>query len=454
MADEGDFAPRARICIDFGTAVSKACLCLDPTMPLDSGVRPIPIGAISGAEHALLSPSVMFVDGGRMFFGATALKRAHGGIEANRDPLLSFKTILGSNNVEEALAARMRPSVDPTGTFRQRDTLVLYLAYLDQLIADAITRLPDVPLSAARAQRRYTSPVWRPGGGQDRVFEGIFNEAVAVSYRLGRLLLSNDGISIAQCRDALDKARAAPGNGRLETGVFEPHAAAAASLAYTNEPSSVVMVIDIGAGTTDIAAFQFDERCDPPALTEIKDARQCSALAGDEIDRLLIGVLARKRGIANKEDEAHFVRVARLLARDLKHEFFAKGGVTLRDGRRSTTIRAQELSDDPRFKQFIAALGQSIANAVGAVTYAARTSRARVVDIVLAGGGSNLPFMPQLVRMAAQHASPNLAVRIGALSPSNPLYNRIDGYFADVFPQIAISIGGSLVEMIGAPTAS
>src|SRR5690606_29180657 len=137
----------------------------------------------------------------------------------------------------------------------------------------------------ANARRRYTSPVWRPGSGVDLAFEGVFNEAAAVSLKLGRLLMEKEGIPIGECKEALDRAAAAPGNGLLETGIFEPHAAAAASLAFTSSPVRFVMVVDIGAGTTDIAAFHFDESVMPPALTEVKEARQCSALAGDEIDR-------------------------------------------------------------------------------------------------------------------------------------------------------------------------
>jgi molecular chaperone DnaK len=451
MADEGDYAPQARICIDFGTAISKACLCLDPSMPLDAGVRPIPIGAVAGAEHALFSPSILFVDGGRLFFGPAALHRAQGGIAGGRDPLLSFKTVLGARNVEEALAERIRPSVDPTGTFRQRDALVLYLAYLDQLITEALARMPALPIGVGRARRRYTSPVWRPGGGQDRVFEAIFNEAASVSAKLNRLMLANEGLSIAQCRDALDKARLQPGNGRLETGVFEPHAAAAASLAYTNEPSRIVMVIDMGAGTTDIAAFEFDERSNPPALTEIKDARQCSGLAGDEIDRILMGVLLRKRGGNSNEQNSQFLRAMRLHVRDVKREFFARGSITLKDGWRSLAIKAGDLTGDPQFQKYLNALGQTFVVSLAAIAARARASQVNMVDIVLAGGGANLPFLPQLVRAAAQTAAPGLAMRAGPLSPSSDLYNRVDDYFADVFPQIAISIGGSLVEMVGAP---
>ncbi|HRP12329.1 MAG TPA: hypothetical protein PLK37_14970, partial [Terricaulis sp.] len=63
MADDtsgGGISPQARICIDFGTALSKACICLDPTLPLEVGVRPIPLGLVSESDHPLLTPSVLF----------------------------------------------------------------------------------------------------------------------------------------------------------------------------------------------------------------------------------------------------------------------------------------------------------------------------------------------------------------------------------------------------------
>ena len=39
---------------------------------------------------------------------------------------------------------------------------------------------------------------------------------------------------------------------------------------------------------------------------------------------------------------------------------------------------------------------------------------------------------------------------IGPLSPVNPLYTSIDSSLRDVFPQIAMAVGGALVEMMPA----
>ncbi|MDX2234844.1 MAG: Hsp70 family protein [Hyphomonadaceae bacterium] len=449
MAGESGRASAARMCIDFGTALSKVSICLDPDLPLPMGVRPLAIGAVAGADHPLLTPSVIFVDGGRLYFGPVAFEHARNGIDADRDPLLSFKTVLGAKDVSAALAARIERSIDPTGTLRQRDALVLYLAYLEQLIAEAVRRSDNLPPAVITAPRRYTSPVWRAGGGVDRALEVIFAEAAAVSVKLGQLLLSPDGISIAQCTDALDKAAANPGNALLETGVFEPHAAAATALAFSKAPTRFVVVFDMGAGTTDLAAFDFNETTEPPSLTEITEARQCSALAGDEVDRILIEALLKKRGARESSvEEARFLRASRLAARDLKREIFTTGRCSLKEGWRTTSLHISELLTDPNFRGFQHALGLAIGESLGVVAARAAAARADVIDVVLAGGGSQLPFLVDLVHGTAQARSGGIPLRVEPLSPTSPLYDGIDTYFNDVFPQLAMSIGGALVEML------
>ena len=391
------------------------------------------------------------MDNGRLYFGPIAFEHARRGVEDERDPLLSFKTVLGARNLQEALATKIRPSVDPTGTFTHRDILVLYLAYLDRLIAEALELAPNMPPGTALARRRYTSPVWRPGSGIEQVFEGIFNEASAISFKLGNLLLAREGISIAQSRDALDKARANPADGMLETGIFEPHAAAAAALAFSCEPTNHVIVFDMGAGTTDIAAFEFDERTNPPALSEIKEARQCSALAGDEIDRIIIDLMLRKAGLKKgEEEEVRVARIARLAGRALKHELMHTGKCSLRLGWRTLHLRAQDLQEDERFRAYLAALVRTIAASLNAVIPRAEAAGASVVDVVLAGGGAHLTFLPAIVQKAGESIQTNVRLRVGALSPVNPIYEGIDPILAGVFPQIAMSVGGALVEMMPA----
>src|SRR5262249_48269125 len=115
----------------------------------------------------------------------------------------------------------------------------------------------------------------------------------------------------------------------------------------------IVVVLDIGAGTNDIAAFDFDESIDPPSLNEIKEARQCSALAGDEIDRILIEMLMRKSGGGyQREEEVRVLRAAILTARDLKKELFRDGKCSLKMGWKTVSVGAKEFAEDQNFRSY------------------------------------------------------------------------------------------------------
>jgi len=207
----------------------------------------------------------------------------------------------------------------------------------------------------------------------------------------------------------------------------------------------------MGAGTTDIAAFEFDERVDPPTLSEIKEARQCSALAGDEIDRIVIELMMRKAGIEKgKEEEVRAGRIARLAGRGLKHELMRTGRTALKLGWRTLTLRGEDLQQDERFRAYLAALVRTIALSLQAVVPRAEAMGAPMIDVVLAGGGAHLSFLPQLVQNAHQSISTRVQLRVGPLSPINPVYEGIDPILANVFPQIAMSVGGALVEMMPA----
>ena len=212
-------------------------------------------------------------------------------------------------------------------------------------------------------------------------------------------------------------------------------------------PVRFVLVFDIGAGTTDVAAFEFDESTDPPSLTEITEARQCSGLAGDEIDRILVELFFRKRGgDKTRDDEMRLLRTTKLAARELKKELFTYGKCSLKGSFLATTIKINDLLEDEQFRAYLGALGGVIARSLATVAQRAQVVRADVIDVVLAGGGSNLPFLPALVRKAAAERTGAVSLRVGPLSPASSLYEGIDPSLSSAFPQIAMSVGGALVE--------
>jgi molecular chaperone DnaK len=440
-----------RVCIDFGTAFSKASIFFGGEALAREAVHPLAIGAASGADDALLAPSVMFVDGGRILIGPIALARAQAAAGDNRDPILSFKTILAARDLDPALELRVRPSVAPTGTLRHRDALVLYLAYLDQLIHAAVTADEKIPNAITSAARRYTSPIWRTRGEADRTMARLFDEAAIVSARLGPMLVSKDGVSIAQAKDALDKGEQTLGMGQLESGVFEAHAAAAAYGAFARAPKRFVLVVDMGAGTTDLAGFERVEEARAPVLAELVGARQSCGLAGDEIDEILVNLLMSKSRMGRRDAQDHAWRSLRLAARKLKRDLFNTGKCTFSTGGKKLSVRREELTGASLFKDFSRALADICTTSVRAVVERAKSSGVDEITILLAGGGANLPFLADVAAAAGARGGDGLKVHIERFGVDWYLPGGADPFLQDAFPQVAISMGGALANLTDAP---
>src|SRR5690606_9359821 len=92
-----------RACIDFGTALSKAAAVRaegdEAVAPL--AVRPLALGLAVGERDALTAPGAIFVENGRVHFGARALERAEAQVAAGREALMSFKSVLGAPDLVE-----------------------------------------------------------------------------------------------------------------------------------------------------------------------------------------------------------------------------------------------------------------------------------------------------------------------------------------------------------------
>ena len=243
------------LCIDFGTAYSKAAVAptgawsrFDP-----ASVRPLMLSA--EGQNAFLLDSAVFVDEDRVLFGRAALNEADAQADNKRAALRSFKTLLSVSDLERALNTNAPATIDPHRIFQMRDLIVLYLAYLLASIERAITTDPILAQGGTFA-RRYAAPAWRSGdsAGMHDVVVRLFGEAEAFRAAVGKRILSPDGISLRTISDALPKAmeRAEA----LEMGlIFEATAAAAYTSAGLEGSGSHIIVVDMGAGTTDIAAL-------------------------------------------------------------------------------------------------------------------------------------------------------------------------------------------------------
>jgi len=427
------------LCIDFGTAYSKAAAApagawakFDP-----AGVRPMMLGGPDPRSNVFLLDSAVFVDDSRVLFGRAALARAEALAADKRVALRSFKTLLSVSDLDRALNTNAPTSVDPHRLFQMRDLIVLYLAFLLATIERAVAADP-VLSKASRIARRYAAPAWRSGdsaGSHDAIMR-LFGEAAAFRAAAGKRLLAPEGVALSFITDGLPKAIAnAKG---FDMGlIFEATAAAVYTSIGIEDAASHLIVIDMGAGTTDIAALA---RIGPRTV-ELPEARVTLKEAGDFVDRVIANMVLDSASWARAPAQrSELWAVLMRQMRDIKEGVFTDGRMTLRHHGRNLSLSMRDIERDPDFRDFAKSLTRAYDHALGVVREAAARGRS-TVQAVAVGGGAAAPFIQNLI---ARKSSGGPRVVVRPATPDWAHAREFGGNLAPVFPQLAIAIGGAL----------
>jgi hypothetical protein len=246
-------------------------------------------------------------------------------------------------------------------------------------------------------------PAWK----EDKRKEAV--NAIADHLRVSQLLADtfrgkwDDGVRIADFRAILDLC--APYSGKLnhlldlsaqsDIGRSEPVAAGAARLLADRKFGRLLLMIDIGAGTTDFALL----RILPPTLggyvTPIIESEAVN-FAGDMIDGLLIQEILAKAEI-QEEHRADIVRALRLQGvRRLKQALFESGEITLElQTHEIVTLTKDDFIQSKRVRKFVEQLNFRLKKFLNEVD----ASYAPLVErpvMVISGGSAKLPFLAEL----------------------------------------------------------
>jgi hypothetical protein len=432
------------LCIDFGAAFSKAAAAprgawrqFDPAM-----VRPLMLNGVASGANPFLLDSAIFVDEGCILFGAAAIGRAEQLQHLKRQALRSFKTLLSAPDLERALNISATSSVDPHRVFKLRDLIILYLAFLSRAVRRAIAADP-VLAGAGQMQLRFAAPAWREGEGASlhRVVVRLFGEAQTVQGLLGDALFSEQGVSVAAARAALASAAASSAAGNLRMGmIFEATAAAAYSSIGLAESGGHFLVIDVGAGTTDVAAVARDAA----ALVELQGARLTLTRAGDFLDRVLLNIaVAAAPGFKTEAQKAELWHMLARSIREIKETLFAEKRAAIRHDERTSVIRLRDLERDKDFRQFTKSIALTFERGLDVVIAHAVKDGQDAVHVIAVGGGAETPFIQELIHRKPARAG-KVRVLPHAATPAWAHAPAFGGALAPVFPQMAIAIGGAL----------
>jgi molecular chaperone HscA len=441
-------------CIDFGTAASKFALAksVDRDAIRDKHVIPLAIGARddAGLDKTVLLPSVVYLDEERVLFGHQAENAAIRGERRHRHAFRSLKQRLSTHDLADLDEAPLEEDIDPTGKYKARDCLILFLAHLlERARQDAAERKLPWPV-----RLRIARPAWKARRAEEgeNALKEIVKQAFAVVDILGKRLTAPRGLDHESALSALRKAAEAPLpdddtlfvlDEKKSASVLEASAVAAGSLRRLDAGRRVVVVVDVGGGTTDFGVFITGVK-DQAVLSSVKDSDQVLLKAGDHLDMLLRDHVLDRLGL-RKDDEAGkgASNRIRLKQREYKEILFRDGQVIIELPDRDVIVTRDEFLGDKHVKAFEEEIRAKFDEVVGiALRCAQYFSQPRKpntpIEILLTGGGYQLPMIRDL--------NDNPGVEWD-FRPAAPDLVKLSGDLEIAARQMLVAIGGALKDL-------
>ena len=455
--------PKVLMCLDFGTAMSKAFANVSQDEFLE-----LELGAAAGRSGYTLPSSVFIGDKGKVFFGFEAIDQSHDLVDSGRERLDSIKgwLSLGQARNLDGESCVLQSALNPTAhKLTQGDLIRIYLAYLTDMAGIALGEYEMHGKVVGRyVKRRFARPCW-PEAGQaqwaDKLMRSMLSEAQILADTFsGRWA---GGIDVAELKAAVEQIKLLGKRPEylIGDGVPEPVAVAAGAIADSENLRDAFMVVDVGAGTTDFGLFvatrMSDNEDGAPRVFQIPSSIQGLMQAGDKVDGMLRAFIARKESVDTGDNSGRMILadLGRRI-RGLKEVLFKTGKLeyALADGTVGHITVQDFLSDEP-MKRFGSAIDAGFKKALGAVDdswlrwLAMDGVRLRVV---LTGGSSALPMMKALGEGVIEVKG--FRVQREVVDPKPEWMTGVSADLLAVYSQLAVAIGGaaeSMPETLTAP---
>ena len=332
--------PGVMLCLDFGTAMSKAFAMTSSEQHFE-----LPLGAIAGRQGYALPSSVFIGDNGKAYFGFEAIELSQELVESGRERLDSIKHWLSlrrEGNLDGESCV-LQPALNPITSVKltQGDLIRIYLAYLTDMAGIALGQLEIDGVRIERlVKRRFARPCW-PDENQAKWADALMRSMIAEAQILADTFSRrwSGGIDVTELKAAVEKVKALTSRPDyvIEEGVPEPVAVAAGAFGSIENLRDAFMVVDVGAGTTDFGLFVSTRRQNEETVRVFQVPASIQGLmqAGDKVDGMLRVFIAQRESI-DTADSAGRMNMADLTRkiRSLKETLFKAGQVeyALADG--------------------------------------------------------------------------------------------------------------------------
>lgn len=443
-----------RICLDFGTAMSKAVLVHDRDDIDSEEIYVLELGYPGDQEEiseVMLISSVYIDNVGILWFGKAAVDRSViEGIDGSRQRLDNIKRRLSEAGWNEEVGSMHNPT-DVSVT--QGDMVLAYLMYMTWAVNDRLNEL-DFPLNISR---RFAMPCLPGAKGKEVDFrlKQLINEARVLADTFQSTI--KNGIPLLDFIATVNELREVkPAYPNEPKGITEPLGVAGSLLSWRSNVDMLVMVVDIGAGTSDLSLFRI--HVDPEkkinAAVEIANSSRVLTQAGNYLDRALIELILKESGVTSEDPQWIKIRSRlELQIREHKETLFNEEFVYVHLENETNVEVEVELEDFLRLEP-VRKFGEALQNTMQEILESINESWIdwiksdphRKLVVALTGGGADLP----MVRSLAQGTVlvNGSAVPIAqAISFPNWIRELDENLEAD-YPRIAVALGGARKQLI------
>lgn len=464
--DDMPDASQARLCIDFGTAMSKATLVLDGPADGDEDIHVLELGTPGDQQEVsqtMLVSSVYIDNEGRLWFGQAAVARslleAEGG---SRQRLDNIKRRLSEDGLGDKVERQFNPLCDRLD-ITYGDMVLAYLAFLTWAVGECLTSLGQ----RRNLPRRYAMPCFEEAKAREakQCLEQYLGEAQVLADTYAEVM--HQGLPLEEFIASVAALRAQPRNYSFVLGgLTEPLGVAGSLISWRNRIDMLAMVIDIGAGTSDLSLYRVlvdPERGLNDAI-EIPRAARGITEAGNYLDRVLIEFILKKAEITSQHPEWISQRGRlELRIRDYKETLFNDGSVivTLSAGTTAedVVIELDEFCKLGAVEQFSRSLRDAMQKALEDVAPSwvdwIRANPQRYLTVALTGGGAKLPMVQRLSRESISVRGERIRVEPALSFPTWLGEQYLD--LEEDYTRIAVSLGGarkSLIKLQGQATVT
>lgn len=472
LKNDGPPENEIRLCIDFGTAMSKACV----TGVADDDVIPLQLGREVGEGDVWSVPSSLYVsDSGKIYFGHAAERQHTADVsnDYNRGRFDNIKYMLSESAPNSNLYDIPLPVyIDPSNRMTYGDALLLYLAWLTDHACKAMKRTEPARFSRY-IKRRFAIPCFESASdeqmhGEERAkwARSVISEAMAYAQIVADTF-TNEWSELT-VETALPVVRMCTGTivshdlGHLFTqspDIREPIAAGASQFseqveqAVERQPRRVLLVVDAGAGTTDFALFNVatKQNQDVKYSLDPSSVRMCRD-AGNRVDAILRGIIIRKCGVNEGSLGPQGYQTAKndldRRIRDIKQQLFDDGSAAfnIRPGIDGELDRSEVEQHEDYLElghRLLRIRNEIIAGAVLRENPHPGAHDTLAVDVLLTGGSSILPVFRNLATGEVVQKGWNIRFQAVGSEWIDHLAARHGEDFVEQYPQLAVAIGGA-----------